>query len=231
MRSEKDDEELEAANGSLWSEFLNKVKADVPDARPQSVLDIGCHRGGLLEKLAKAWRPARVYGVEPVGALRKRARFRLRTVADTVEIFDPADWDRVPSSSIDLAVSFETLHLINNLESLFRSVARVLHERGRAYFVLGCHAENPVWPAWREELVAMGHEVTTHTPLAVMQAGSAVGFMPSVRPLRDQGWVVHDPLSPGFSFRSVDQLLAHHFKYKLIFRFVRSVVQNERATR
>ena len=136
-------------------------------------------------------------------------------------MLDPSEWRRVPASTVDLLIAFESFHLIDDLEVVFAEVARVLAATGRAYVVLGCHAENPVWATWKPQLEAMGHVTATHRPLDLMKAGARHGLLPSVRPLRDDGWVTHNPLEPSFTFSSVEEMLAHHFKHKLLFRFVR----------
>ena len=51
-------------------------------------------------------------------------------------------------------------------------------------------------------------------------AGAALGLVSSLRPLRQTGWVTHDPLRSDFTFPSASVMLDHHFKHKLLFRFL-----------
>jgi hypothetical protein len=68
----------------------------------------------------------------------------------------------------------------------------------------------------------MGHRVYSHRPMDILAAAGAHGLLPSVRPLRTSGWVTHDPQRSTFSFPSVADMTDHHFKHKLLFRFVRT---------
>lgn len=218
MSTERDDQDLEEANEVFWHTFISRIRSDGFARVPRVVVDVGSHRGGLLEHIAKLWAPCTLYGIEPIGALRNRALLRLRGQAREVHMLDPSDWRKIPDAFVDLIVSFESLHLIRDLDGLFDHFGRVLSNGGRAYVALGCHAENPVWPKWRAQLEANGHAVATHWPIEILRASAQRNLMPSVRPLMDAGWVTHDPRDE-FSFETVDQMLAHHFTHKLVFRF------------
>lgn len=217
----EDDQALEESNQAFWDALLDRVRADGFRKAPRAVLDVGSHRGGLLERLARLWGATTLFGVEPVAALRKRAELRLRGQADNVLMVSPAEWSRVPTAGVDLLLAFESLQFIENLSTFFDEVARVLGEHGCAYVVLGCHGENPLWSRWKTELEAMGHDVFTHQPLTLMELGAARGFLPSVRPLRSDGWITHDPRDRRFGFSSTSELLDHHYRHKLLFRFRR----------
>jgi hypothetical protein len=113
------------------------------------------------------------------------------------------------------------LYLEASLSLFMSRVDRALSRSGRAYVVLGCHPENPVWAEWKPHLEKLGHRVYDHRPMDILAAGAALGLLPSVRPLRGTGWITHDPRHGEFTFRSVGGMLDHHFKYKLLFRFMR----------
>lgn len=81
----EDDASLEHANHIFWSSLLGHVQAEVR-APVESVLDVGCHHGGLLERLAALLHPRRITGVEPSTASRERALFRLRKLSTTVAV-------------------------------------------------------------------------------------------------------------------------------------------------
>lgn len=215
-----EDDELEARNEVFWVALIDHIRADGFDPVPRSVLDVGCHRGGLLAKIAAHWAPDQLIGIEPIESARTRARFRLRTTATNVLLIEPSDWQRIPSGSVDLVVSHEVLWLLPNLEEFVEQVARVLAPHGRAYVVAGCHAENPVWPDWRARLEASGMRAFTHKPLDLMACAARHSLLPSVRPLRDGGWATHDSTG-AFTFPTVAALLEHQFKHKLLFRLVR----------
>lgn len=216
-----DEEDLEARNEVFWDAMIDRIREDGLRQVPRTVLDVGCHRGGLLARLATRWAPTTLIGIEPLDAARSRARLRLGTAAEHVLLFDPSDWHRVPAGSVDLVVSHEVLWLLPDLEEFVGHLARVLSPLGRAYLATGCHAENPLWSEWRAQLEAMGHRAFTHAPMALMAAAGHHQLLSSVRPLRERGWATHDPTAGGFTFPSVAALLDHQFRHKLLFRLVR----------
>lgn len=174
-----------------------------------------------MELLARHFQPERLFGLEPLAGARERARFRLKGNAAEVQILDSARWPIVPSRGIDLAVAHEVLHLIADLSSFMTSLARVVRPGGRAFLVLGCHTENPLWGRWKQQLLDLGHEVFDHSPLDILRQASSAGFHTSVRPLRRDGWVIYDPLSAEFQYASVAEMLDHQYRHKLLFRLVR----------
>jgi SAM-dependent methyltransferase len=137
-----------------------------------------------------------------------------------VSVLDPSAWPTIPASSFDLVTCHEALYLVPDLREFMGRVRRVLSRSGRAYIVLGCHTENPVWADWKPRLEALGHRVYDHRPMDILAAGATLGLLPSVRPLRAAGWVTHNPLQGEFSFPGVGAMFDHHFKHKLLFRFV-----------
>jgi SAM-dependent methyltransferase len=214
------DDDLEARNEVFWAALIDRIRADGFGQAPRRVLDIGCHRGGLLSKIAERWQPRALIGIEPIASARTRARFRLQTAASSVVLLDPTEWQQISGGSVDLVVSHEVLFLVSDLEDLVRQIARVLGPQGTAYIAAGCHAENPIWLDWRAKLEATGHSTFTHKPLDLMACAVRHALLPSVRPLRDSGWATHDP-SDEFTFPSVHALLDHQFKHKLLFRLAR----------
>lgn len=215
-----EDDDLELRNEVFWGALVDRIRSDGFPQAPHRVLDIGCHRGGLLAKIAGHWAPKALFGVEPIESARIRAHLRLQTAAPTVVLVDPNEWHRIPDGAIDLVVSHEILFLVPDLGELVGQIARVLAPQGRAYIAAGCHAENPIWPQWRARLIAMGHRVFDHQPMDLMASAGRHGLIPSVRPLRDGGWATHDPVGE-FKFPTVQALFEHQFRHKLLFRFAR----------
>lgn len=170
--------------------------------------------------MIERFKPSRVIGIEPLTSARQIAERRLARYDVEIDLLD--GWSRVPDDSITLVLSHEVVQYISDLRALMAEVRRVLVPGGFAYVVLGCHVENPIWATWRRELEDMGHAVHDHAPLDLMAAGAERGLCPSVRPLRNSGWVHHDPTEPSpFAYPSVTTLLDHHYKHKLLFRFER----------
>ena len=217
----EDDPSLEQANEIFWQSLLGHIRRDSGGVPISGVLDVGCHHGGLLAKLADAFRPERLTGIEPVGRCRERALFRLRALAPTVTLLPPEHWAEVPTGSVDLVTCHEVLHLLEDLPSLFASIARVLRATGRAFIVAGCHTENPVWEAWSAKLRESGQTVFDRTPFDILRAGTGAGLRGALRPLRRDGWIVYDPDDALLEYPSVDDLLDHQYRRKLVFRFMK----------
>jgi hypothetical protein len=193
------------------------VKAD-GIMRVNSLLDYGCHTGGLLQSAVSELHPSHAWGIEPILHSRHRAIERLRGLDTEIRVVAD-DWDVIPDASIDLVLCHEVLYLVEDLLGFFHQVARKLSARCSAYVVLGCHTENPLWPSWKRELENIGHVTHDYSPFDLMRAGAEAGLAPALRPLRESGWVYHDPRETSFSFPSAQMLLDHQFRHKLLFRF------------
>lgn len=216
----EEDQRLEERNIHFWRALAGHIQADRSMPSDATVLDIGCHRGGLLELLQERFRPARLLGIEPLVSARRVAERRLARFAAHSQLFGAESWPKIPDAEVDLVVGHEVLQYISDLSLLMTNLRRAIRPGGFVYLALGCHTENPLWVTWKHELEALGHGVYDHSPLEIMAAGARVGLAPSVRPLRDTGWVYHDPsVSESFSYPSVSALLEHQFRHKLLFRF------------
>ena len=188
-------------------------------APPRTILDVGCHSGGLLYELNRRFAPGELFGIEPLASARAAAARRLDGIRATLRLFDVSEWGLIPPAAIDLLTSHEVLYLDPDLRDFMKRVRKVLAPAGVAYVVLGCHAENPLWQTWKALLVEAGHDVYDYLPIEIMSAASSAGLLPSVQPLRRSGWVTYDPLRADFPYPDVRTMFDHHYRYKLIFRF------------
>jgi SAM-dependent methyltransferase len=220
LRPPEDDTSLEQANQIFWSSLLGHVQAEVRGP-VGSVLDVGCHHGGLLERLAALLHPGNIIGVEPSTVSRERALFRLRRLAPSVSVLSPERWGEVPAASVDLLTCHEVLHLVEDLPGLFDQIFRTLRANGTAYVVAGCHTENPLWPRWSEQLRGAGQTVADRAPFDILRAGIGAGLSGAMRPLRRDGWVIYDPERAAFSYSSAGELFDHQYRHKLLFRFIK----------
>lgn len=218
--SPENDDSLEQANQIFWLSLLAHIRVEL-NQPVKSVLDIGCHRGGLLAQLAKTLHPKALIGIELSDHSRNRAKFRLRNVATKVTILSPDQWANVPANSIDLITCHEVLHLVEDIAGLFRQVSRTLRPHGVAFVVAGCHSENPVWSAWMEQLRTAGQTVFDRAPFDILRAGNDAGLSGALRPLRRDGWVIYDPDHSTFAYSSAEELLDHQYRQKLLFRFLK----------
>lgn len=215
-----DDTSLEQANQIFWSSLLRHIQSEV-QGPVDSVLDVGCHHGGLLERLAALLRPKSLIGVEPSIHSRERALFRLRRLASSVAVLPPERWGEIPAASVNLLTCHEVLHLVEDLPGLFHHIARVLHQAGAAFVVAGCHTENPVWHRWSEQLRASGQIVLDRTPFDILRAGHEAGLSGALRPLRSDGWIIYNPSLATFTYSTAEELFDHQYRHKLLFRFIK----------
>lgn len=211
------DRDLPATNEAFWASLIGHIEQDYAHP-PRTILDIGCHSGGLLFRLNQRFSPNALYGIEPLASARSDAAARLSSVAAMVTLLQPSDWARIPAGVVDLVTSHEMLYLEPDVRDFMRRVRRVLAPSGVAYVVLGCHAENPLWQTWKPQLLAAGRQVYDHRPIDIMEAAAAAGFMPAVQPLRGSGWITYDPLRAVFRYPDVRTMFDHHYRFKLVFR-------------
>lgn len=216
----REDEELERRNIHFWEALADHISNDELIQKNGAILDIGCHRGGLLELLANRFFPSRIFGIEPVETARNIARRRFESKTYSSKFYSDKGLKEVPDASINLVVCHEVLQYLPDLGPIIRETRRVLTSKGFALFVLGCHTENPLWSSWKTDMIKTGHRLYDHAPLDILAAGAKIGLAPALRPLRSDGWIFHNPtVSGSFRYPSAHALLDHQFKHKLLFRF------------
>jgi SAM-dependent methyltransferase len=220
LQAPENDASLEQVNQIFWSSLLGHVQADV-HAPVESVLDIGCHQGGLLAQLAAALHPKSLTGIEPSADSRARAMFRLRKLAHSVAVLSPDRWPEIKTASVDLITCHEVLHLVEDIATVFSQVSRTLRGSGSAFVVVGCHTENPLWHSWRTQLQDTGQTIYDRSPFDILRAGINAGLKGALRPLRRDGWIIYDPDHASLTYSSAGELLDHQYRHKLLFRFVK----------
>jgi SAM-dependent methyltransferase len=216
----EDDASLEHANHIFWSSLIRHIQAEARGP-VESILDVGCHHGGLLERLVALLHPQRIIGVEPSTISRERARFRLGKLPATVTVLPPERWGEIPTNSVDLITCHEVLHLVEDLPDLFRQIFRTLRANGTAFVVAGCHTENPLWLRWSEQLRDAGQITVDRAPFDILRTGIGAGLSGALRPLRRDGWVIYDPDRAALSYSSAEELFDHQYRHKLLFRFTK----------
>ena len=217
---ENQDRDLKIANGPLWDVLIRIIEEDRSLCPSSTIVDVGCHSGGFLDRVISRWSLREVYAIEPVERLRFEAAALLaKHPACSLTIEAPENWKTIPTGGVDLITCQEVLYLVSDLPGLFREFRQVLTSGGAAYLTLGCHVENPLWYRWREVLIGQGIEVFDHEPLKILSMAEDCGFWPSIRPLRTDGWISYAPSEAQFPVGDVASLIAHHFRHKLLFRF------------
>ena len=211
---------MEQANRIFWSSLIGHIKTEIRVA-PKSILDLGCHHGGLLEQLAIEFKPQSLTGIEPSAHCRERALFRLRKLALKLSILSPERWNEVLTGSINLLTCHEVLHLVEDISELFYQISRILQKQGTVFIVAGCHMENPLWHQWSAQLRDQEQIVYDRTPFDILRAGYNAGLSGAIRPLRRDGWVIYNPDHSTFKYSSAEELFDHQYRHKILFRFVK----------
>jgi SAM-dependent methyltransferase len=211
------DDSLPSANAAFWASLIGHIEC-AGVASPRAILDLGCHSGGLLAALGERFPAARLLGIEPIETLRAAAIARLGGRDPGGTVLGTEDWDELETGSIDLIVCHEVLYLISDLAVPMRQISRVLAPAGQAFLVLGCHAENPIWAAWRQYFDAKGIPVFDHRPFDILAAAAGAGMIADMQPLRRDGWIRYEPLDAPFPFPNAQAMFDHHYRHKLIFR-------------
>lgn len=219
--SAEEDQHLEDVNQVFWRSLFGHARAEVDRKDVSTILDVGCHHGGLLELFSRHFHPQLLIGLEPLEHARQRAGFRLSRQQAEVRLLEPSEWLSVADKCVDLVLCHEVLHLVADLEGMLTQVARVLRpgDHAAAYFVYGSHSENPLWPIWKSKLVELGHEVFDHTPFDVLSAAARSGLQCAIRPLRRDGWVFYNPETAQYQYPSAEAMFDHQYRHKLLFRF------------
>lgn len=220
LQALEDNASLEQANQIFWSSLLGHVQNESLGT-VENILDIGCDRGGLLARLADAFHPSTLAGIEPSTQSREQAMFRVRKLASSVTLLPPERWSEIPAASMDLITCHEVLHLVEDIDGLFGEVSRTLRSNGTAFVVAGCHTENPLWFRWSKQLRDSGQTVVDRAPFDILRAGLNAGLKGALRPLRRDGWVIYDPDHAVFTYSSAEELLNHQYRHKLLFRFIK----------
>ncbi len=212
---------LEKTNKIFWRSLLDHIRRELQGKPVETILDVGCNEGGLLEKLASAFHPYQLIGIEPNFEHRERTSIRLKSINSISQVLPPERWLEVKDRSVDLLTCHEVLHLVQDLSNLFTNFERVLLKHGTAYVVTGCHTENPLWATWSQQLRNSGQNIFDHSPFDIIRLAFDAGLQCELRPLRRDGWIIYNPDSSSFKCPSIGTLIDHQYRNKLLFRLSR----------
>jgi ubiquinone/menaquinone biosynthesis C-methylase UbiE len=123
-----------------WSRYIEATIGNtlrrLPLAGHERIIDVGCGTGVLLERLAEAHPTGLLAGVEPVKAMRDRARSRLPPELELRE-----GWVEAlpyPDSEFDVVVSCNMFHYVRQPEQALAEMRRVLRPNGRLVLTDWC---------------------------------------------------------------------------------------------
>jgi SAM-dependent methyltransferase len=224
------DQRMERQNISSWEALVEHVRAALANGnslpeRPWDVLDIGCHRGGLLSCFSRGFVPwsryiKNFYGVEPIKAARRDAERYFSRHFRKSAFFQ--EIQEVPNKSVDVVISHEVLYLIPNLPAWMRELRRIMRPDGGAFIALGSHGENTAWLRWRHRLRELyGHEFFEYMPMEILDMGVEAGFDMELARLfpKPRRTMRYSPPENGWGeFLSAEEALSHGDQ-KLLFTF------------
>jgi len=193
----------------------------MPIDRNDAVLDLGCGQGYFLQLLYEESAFGRGVGVErdPEALAFARHHFAERRRSWPITYLSPEELDASGSDgSFDVIFAQEILWL-NELMPLARQVFQLLGEGGRAYFTMGSHTDNPLWPRRRAMMEALGYPIYTHSIDDVARAFSAAGFAVGVRRLPIDGFVMYHPEETPERAGSLSELVRTTSEEKMLFYF------------
>ena len=123
-----------------WARYIEATVANtlrrLPLAGRERILDVGCGTGVLLERLCRTHPPRLLAGIEPVPAMRDRARSRL---APEIELRE--GWaEALPyrDAEFDVVVSCNMFHYVRQPEQALSEMRRVLRPNGRLVLTDWC---------------------------------------------------------------------------------------------
>jgi SAM-dependent methyltransferase len=113
--------------------YFRRARHLAPGAR---ALEIGCGRGVGVELIRRAFRPARVDGIDIDPAMVRRAERRKRRGAMSEASFRVADAQALPydDACMDAVFNFGIIHHLEDWRRGIREIARVLKPGGAFYF-------------------------------------------------------------------------------------------------
>lgn len=133
-----------------------------PDARIDSILDIGCGSGALLRQMAGRLHPSRAIGLDPASNPISEAGGALRIIRGTTA-------DLPDGAGFDLILSVNTIEHVSGPAAFLSTIAHRLAPDGSVIII--CPAIEPS----NDELLFFDH-VWTLPPAALMRLGQRVGL-------------------------------------------------------
>ncbi len=200
------------AHAPYWRHFIDLLPET--DLSTRTLLDFGSNRGGFL-RLLYALRPfRRAVGVDIAVESTRAAEAAKGTLPISYQV--ATDLSRWPDT-FDMAFSYEVIYLLEDLAEHAAQMRAALRDGGVYYAVTGCHSASPLWPRWRELLVANSNApVQDRTPDDYVAAFDAAGFAVSVKRFGFDGFVAV-PRDPSY-YPRLEDALNYPAEDKLLFR-------------
>jgi len=155
-RQARDYESHASVQKRVLAGFLELLKQE--RVRPRCILDVGSGTGMLLHSLREVYRDACAVGVDLAPEMSRKARESLKTDMHTHLLTGDAEHLPLPDSSFDLVVSTSAFQWLNELDTAFGEVYRVLSPGGVFCFALfGERTLYELRSSFRRAVVEGGH--------------------------------------------------------------------------
>lgn len=213
-RDPRAEEAMADGHAPIWRHLIGLVPEN--ELSGVKVLDFGCNQGGFLRLLYQLRPFQQGLGVD----IARRSVDEANRLKGHLPVVYQTDtrlngWD----DHFDIAFSHEVIYLIDDIAQHAADILRVLKPGGVYYAVTGCHTGNPLWPQWRERVVAETHTVVQDRSLAdYARIFSAAGFQVSARRLGFSGFV---PYEPDGWMPDIAAAIDYYWHTKTVFRLVK----------
>ncbi|MBM3463565.1 MAG: class I SAM-dependent methyltransferase [Armatimonadetes bacterium] len=214
-RSQAEEDAMNDEHAFIWRAMIDAMlESDLSRSR---VLDFGCSQGGFLRLLHRLHPYLSAVGVDVAQESVATANARK---ADVPVHYQAATSLEAFRSEFDVAFSHEVLYLLPDLRAHAEQMRAALKPGGVYYAVLGAHAENPLWPRWRDGLGASSNIPPQDCSLDdVASAFRASGFAVSARRFLVDAFIPVGGAAHA-SFASVREELTYYSCDKVMFRLI-----------
>lgn len=214
----------------FWMGLINSLAAHIE--LDDQVVDLGCGHGLFLQLLYEISPFGRGVGVDRDPTALTVARERLAAVRPQppISYVSAEEFESTPHpGTVDVLFAQEILWM-NELEPIARQAFALLRDGGRAYFTIGSHAENPLWPHRRGLVEAEGYTTFTHSLDDVARVFTAAGFSVGLRRLPIEGFLMYHPEETPHRAGSLSELVRTTYEEKMLFYFAKGApVQRPRT--
>ncbi len=213
--SQAHEDEMNDDHAMLWRRMIALMAEQ--DLTGRTVLDFGCNQGGFL-RLLHGLRPyQRAVGVDIATESVALAVARRGLVpADYRVATDLAEFPE----TFDIAFSHEVLYLLEDIGAHAREIHAALKPGGVYYAAIGCHADGPEWPRWRD-LIQTYSSLPVHGRSldSYAEAFRTAGFQVFARRFAVDEFI---RIGASDAFATVGEQLDYYTSVKTLFRLIKA---------
>ncbi|MFT4303962.1 MAG: class I SAM-dependent methyltransferase [Candidatus Woesearchaeota archaeon] len=197
----------------LWIEMIEKMTEK--DLTNLTVFDFGCNQGQFLRVLYSKKPFLNGFGVD---IAKNSIEIANQNKKELPVEYHATDDISFLDNSIDIAFSHEVIYLLEDLDRHVKDIYSVLKAKGVYYVALGCHTDNPTWPAIRKYVrEKIKSNFCDYSLDYISDIFRKNGFIISAQKFKLNGFIkISDNSS---CFHSVMQFLNYYDDYKILFKF------------